>query len=706
MRMKPGILAEAGAAFLCAAAMMGCSSGASLQMIAVTPTDGVIFVGAQAGNGVKAAARNAGSNFRGTAAKATKQAVRAELAPTIGASCQTLQYSAMGIDSKGNSTDITSMVTWTSGTTATATIAATGLATGVAGGTSNISATLTGITSPTEPLTVDLLTNITVLPATPTVPQGATQTFTALATYTTPDGNVNNTADITSMVNAANGWSTDAAAGVATIVQSTGVLTAVGQGTGNVMASFCGVSGETLATVGAAAAVSLQVSPANPTIFTGTTVTFTAMELFSDGTLHAPANAITWVSQTPAVATIDPNSGVAAGLTPGTSIIVASETNTTLTGQTTLTVQIAPARFAYVANGSGGGGSGTISSYSVNPAAATLTSLGPDTAASSPQQVFLHPTGQFMYEIDSSSALHLLTVNSTTGALTYVNAFVPPVAGEGDTNVGVIDPTGRFLYVIDDAGNTVFGYTIDVSGNATGLAGNLVGISAINNANGAGLGYSTNLGTPTWVMTDKAGKYLYIVNDGTNTVSEYSIDQTSGALTPIAAAPTVATGNGPIFGTVSSTGLAFVANNGDNTVSSYTITSGTGVLVSAGAATPISAAISTLNVITDPTSSFLYVLDYGDGTSTAGQVFAYGVNSTTGVVGAQIGTVVPSGIAPTGMAIDPTGVLLAVDNNFDATISLYQVSTTTGALTVPVQPTAPTGVSPHFVVFYTTPAGN
>jgi DNA-binding beta-propeller fold protein YncE len=58
-----------------------------------------------------------------------------------------------------------------------------------------------------------------------------------------------------------------------------------------------------------------------------------------------------------------------------------------------------------------------------------------------------------------------------------------------------------------------------------------------------------------------------------------------------------------------------------------------------------------------------------------------------------------------GMAIDPTGALLAIDNNIDDTISLFKASATTGALTPSTPPTVPTEDVPQFLVFYTAASG-
>jgi 6-phosphogluconolactonase len=703
-------LALAGVSLVCSAILMACSGGSPrVQGIAVSPTSGTIFVGAGSDSGVKAANRHAGKTAsrgataarRGATTSTThsnshpvqRNSIRPNDSSAAGASCGSLQYSATLFYTDGTQQDGTSTVSWLSSNQAAATIATGGLATGVTTGATNISAGFSGVTSTSVPLTVDLLTAITVAPVNPSVPLGTSdepsqQAFTATATYTTPDGNTANTVDITGMVD----WETDDQT-VATI-DETGLATTVGAGTTNVSASFCNVSGFTVLTVtgGAPGGITLQLTPANPTISTGTTTVFTAVELLPGGGTQPATGAISWTSGAPANATIGASNGIAQGLAVGTSTIMATEAGTGYTGTTLLTVAAATARFAYVANLSGGTGEGSISSYAVDPVAGTLTSLGAGYTTQGPQQVILHPSGKYLYAIDSlsQSSVRLFDVNSTTGAIALDTNHPSVPGGEGNTNVGIIDPTGRFLYVIDDAGDTVFGFQIST------VDGSLTAISGMNP-------YTTNLDSPQSLQTDRSGQYLYIINNGSsNDVSEYSIDQTTGALTPLST-PTIPTGNFPYYSTTDVNGHLFVANNGTvQSVSGFSINSGTGQLTSVGADTTITGAISTINVITDPTGKYLYVLD--NTTGGPGQVFAFNLNTSTGVIGSQIGTVQPTGASPIGMAIDPSGALLAIDNNFDNTISLFQVSGT-GALTPSTPATAPTETTPQFVVFYTAAAG-
>jgi 6-phosphogluconolactonase (cycloisomerase 2 family) len=142
----------------------------------------------------------------------------------------------------------------------------------------------------------------------------------------------------------------------------------------------------------------------------------------------------------------------------------------------------------------------------------------------------------------------------------------------------------------------------------------------------------------------------------------------------------------------------YVANTGNSTVSVFTIST-TGQLTQVGSNFIVTGATTAFNVLADPTGKYLYVLD---SPGTAGKVFAFNLDQTTGAITTAIGTTPPAtGAGSIGMAIDPTGALLAVDNNADTNISLYKVSTSTGALTISSPATVGTDLNPQYVVFYT-----
>jgi uncharacterized protein YjdB len=179
-------------------------------------------------------------SFAVTAAVPTLSSIAVTPANPSIASGATEQFTATATYSNGTTANVTSTATWTSSTTATATINSSGLATAVAPGTSTITAGLNGVTGATT-LTVTAaptVTSIAVTPSNPSIAAGATQQFTATATYSN-----NTTANVTSTAT----WMSSTTA-TATI-NSSGLATAVAAGTSTITAALNGVSGTTLLTV-------------------------------------------------------------------------------------------------------------------------------------------------------------------------------------------------------------------------------------------------------------------------------------------------------------------------------------------------------------------------------------------------------------------------------------------------------------------------
>ena len=702
MISKPSRLSISGIMLVCAAFLAACggSSTPKVTSVTVTPVSGEIYVSAAPAGGVRGAALHTAEGRRPAA-----------LPPAATATCGSLQYAATANFNNRTTQVVTNTATWSSSSTSVAQINSTGLATGIGLGTTNISATFQNVSSTGEPLAVDQLNSITLSPNSATQPPSSSQQFFAIGNFTLAAGGTNDL-DVSSQVT----WdSTDKT--VAT-VDNTGNATTVGPGSTTITATSCdGITvGRATLLVNSPTADSLLVAPATMTISTGTTTLFTVMEKLVDGTIKAlpPGTVVTWSSATTSIATVDPISGVALGVAAGTANIIASSTGLN-PGTAVLTVQAATARFAYVADAQGGNNTGSISGYSVDVTSATpLTPLlsTPVVPASTPQQVLLHPSGDFMYYLDGSGFLHIDVINSADGSFaeSLLQNPVQASASNTSTNVGVIDPTGRFIYVISSVDNTIFGFSItQTPDKAAATNGLLTGISGMSGTTGYN---DATLNSPSWILTDRAGKYVYVVNSGGNTISEYTIDPATGVLSLRTDTPTIATGTTPLFGTTDVNGHLYVANEAPQSVSAYSIdtsnSSTAGQLKAIGTGPfPINNASFTINVITDPTGKYLYVLD-----STAGapgplsQVFAFNLNPATGVIGSQIGTPLLTGNSPTGMAIDPTGVLLAIDNNFDNTISLFTIgSTTPGGLTPATPPTVATDNQPLFVVFYTALSG-
>jgi 6-phosphogluconolactonase len=100
---------------------------------------------------------------------------------------------------------------------------------------------------------------------------------------------------------------------------------------------------------------------------------------------------------------------------------------------------------------------------------------------------------------------------------------------DNDTGGLALDPFSRFAYAMESSNNTVQADNTNLSTGLTLIAG-------------SPFSAGTN---PVAGAVDYSGKFLYVVNQGSNDVSAYSIDQTTGSLTPLTT-PTFAAGMQPV----------------------------------------------------------------------------------------------------------------------------------------------------------------
>jgi hypothetical protein len=151
---------------------------------------------------------------------------------------------------------------------------------------------------------------------------------------------------------------------------------------------------------------SIAVTPANPTILTGTTQQFTATGTYSDSSTQNLTSQVTWASSNTAVATIN-SAGLATDVGAGSTTISATVAGGgeqgNITGSTTLTVQAAPLAITTTALPNG--------TVNVAYPATTLTASG--------------GTTPYTWSITSGSLPPGLSLNTGTGAI----AGTPTAAG-------------------------------------------------------------------------------------------------------------------------------------------------------------------------------------------------------------------------------------------------------------------------------------
>jgi len=252
----------------------------------------------------------------------------------------TRQFTATGIFSDDSVQDLTQQVTWNSSAESVAAVSnaagSKGLATPAGAGSSIISATLDGVSGSTNlTVTSATLVSVQVTPTNPSIPKGTTQPFVATGIYSD-----HSTQDLTTQVL----WSSSntSIADVSNAADSNGSASALAAGSAVISAALGNVSGSTTLTVTAAALVSIEVSPTDPSIPKGTTQQFVATGIYSDHSTQDLTTQVVWSSSNTSIADISnaaDSNGLATSLAAGSTVIRAALGN--VSGTTTLEVTAA-----------------------------------------------------------------------------------------------------------------------------------------------------------------------------------------------------------------------------------------------------------------------------------------------------------------------------------------------------------------------------
>ena len=102
-----------------------------------------------------------------------------------------------------------------------------------------------------------------------------------------------------------------------------------------------------------------------------------------------------------------------------------------------------------------------------------------------------------------------------------------------------------------------------------------------------------------------AGAYAYVTNSGSGTISVFSINSTTGALTAITGSPFTAASAYSVTLNPAGT-VAYVPTFGSNTVSAYNIDSTTSEISSAVAGGPLASGTSTQDIAFNSSGTFAY----------------------------------------------------------------------------------------------------
>jgi trimeric autotransporter adhesin len=534
--------------------------------------------------GITAAQGSISSNVATlTVTAATLVSIQVTLTNPSVAAGNTAQFTATGTYTDSSTTNLTSLVTWSSSNTGVATISnasgSKGLASSTTAGASVITAVYGAITSNSTTLTVTAaaLVSVQVTSSASSVAAGTAEQFMATGTYT--DGS---TADITDLVT----WSSSDGS-VATLSNasgSQGLASTALTGSTLVTAVYGTItSNSAMLTVTAAELVSIQVTPVNPYVVVGNTRQLTATGTYTDSSTQDLTAAASWSSSNTATATID-SSGLAtvlasAGIGDTTTISAAVGG---ITGSTTLGARAVAYAFALYAIDP------TLSQYAIGQYAigldGSLTALGTTTVNAWAQSLVVDPSGRNLYVAIYSGSIWQYTIEPD-GSLTLASSTSSGDLGNPSTMA--IDPSGKSLYVVNNNGDA------NISQYTIGADGALTSMSPATAPDGA---------HPFGIALDPVAPYAYVANATGTYLMEFARDATSGALSPFPN-NTVAEPSSAISIAVDPAGrYVYVVSYSSNTIWQYTIGS------DGSLSQPSTLSIqSPSQILIDPSGQYAYV---------------------------------------------------------------------------------------------------
>ena len=330
--------------------------------------------------------------------------------------------------------------------------------------------------------------------------------------------------------------------------------------------------------------------------------------------------------------------------------------------------------FLYVTNGS----SADISAFSVNEGSGQLVSVpgAPfPTSGTQPQRLVVDPSGNFAYVTNTGSdTIAAYSINLTTGTLTLIDGVVIPAGGTQSQEIAVaasksVVPTQEFAFVSHAGSNDLSVFGIDpTSGRLTLIVTQL-----------------TDGLAPRPATVHPTGKFVYVSNAGSANISGFVNNLPTGGAFTSMGTPFIADSQ-PQRLTIDPSGqFAYVANAGSATVSAYSIDQVTGVL------TPIKNPNTGLPtfptgtmpqpVTVDPMGRFAYVTNLGDGT-----VSGYMITPASGVLTPMTGSPFSVGTNPEAITLVTsnefsTGEFAYVDNAGSGNVSAFAADPVTGGLT-------------------------
>ena len=154
----------------------------------------------------------------------------------------------------------------------------------------------------------------------------------------------------------------------------------------------------------------------------------------------------------------------------------------------------------------------------------------------------------------------------------------------------------EYSYVTNAADNTLSSYSVDATTGALAV-----------------IGAPTATGASPYAIVgfeyyDGTKRYVFVGNEGSNDVSAFAVDTTTGALTAVPGSPFAAGTDPKAMALYWRSPNLYVANAGSDNVSAYAIDANTGALA---APSTIATGKSPTSIVVDPENGIVFVANHG-----------------------------------------------------------------------------------------------
>jgi 6-phosphogluconolactonase (cycloisomerase 2 family) len=219
------------------------------------------------------------------------------------------------------------------------------------------------------------------------------------------------------------------------------------------------------------------------------------------------------------------------------------------------------------------------------------------------------PTPHYAYVVNQGdTTLSEFSFDPSTGALTAVASSPLAVTGASKLNEIKIDPSHKFVYVVDQGGSDqVFGYQIQADGSLMAITGSP---------------FPTGV-KPVSLVFDATGVYLFVLNQTNDSISRFSVDPSTGALTTLGSAAKITVGSNPAQLARAGSFLYVVLTNA-NGVDLFTINADGSLTETSDVNAPYQTDTGPFGLAVNPAATLLYTAN--NGPSGAGSVSSFMIN--------------------------------------------------------------------------------